>query len=123
MIAATATTSSFPNAYPGHGTPLRGGVLAARPRLAAPRSRITVRSRKASPSEAYFPVKIENNGSFSLTRAGILSIDPRIGLAFRAKSVIMPLTHSPCLSRSAVTHILGEFFYCAPPTVCKEEPQ
>jgi len=39
-----------------------------------------------------------------------------IGLETGRGSARIKVTHSPCLSRFAVTHIKGEFFYCDLPT-------
>lgn len=65
--------------------------------------------------------KMGKGGSFAPVRVGILPIIPETGLPFGAESAILPLTHSPCLSRPAVTHILGEFFFCAPQFLDAEE--
>ena len=35
-----------------------------------------------------------------------------VALKTAGRSAIIQVTHSPCLSRFAVTHIKGEFFYC-----------
>jgi hypothetical protein len=37
------------------------------------------------------------------------------GLVFQGPEAIIRSTHSPCPSRFAVTHIKGEFIFCAPP--------
>jgi hypothetical protein len=63
-------------------------------------------SGKKSPAESRFS-PIRSNG----------------GLAFLGRFAIIQVTHSPCLSRLAVTHIKGEFFYCAPSDFHREEPR
>jgi hypothetical protein len=46
------------------------------------------------------------------------------GLAFPSRFAIIQSTYSPCRSRSAVTHIKGEFFYWwTPPSLRMEEPR
>jgi hypothetical protein len=51
-------------------------------------------------------------------RRSILTV---AGLVFRGSDDIIQATHSPCPSRFAVTHIKGEFLFCAPPNSPVEE--
>lgn len=73
------------------------------------------------PREAVFMHEMGKSGGFAPVRVGILPIVTESGLAFRAKSARIVVTYSPCLSRPAVTHIMGEFFSCDPPTACRKE--
>ena len=65
------------------------------------------------PQAAVFSVAWGRNSKNPPRRGCFSTIYPGGGLAFLVGFAIIQVTHSPCLSRSAVTHIKGEFFYCA----------
>lgn len=51
----------------------------------------------------------------------LASIFNTFSLAFPGVESKIESTHSPCHSRSAVTHIKGEFLFCASPNSLVEE--
>jgi len=78
----------------------------------------------ASPStDAHFSAVFGPNIKKSPDGGWFTPIWPKGDLAFLGRFAIIQVTHSPCLSRHAVTHIKGEFFYCAPPGSHAEEPR
>ncbi len=68
-----------------------------------------------SPPPAVFSGSPRENERISLVSCTLATISPTIGLETATGSARIQVTHSPYLSRFAVTYIKGEFFYCALP--------
>ena len=82
----------------------------------------TLKCRRAfSPQTAVFSVVSGRISKNSLAEGHFSPNCSEGGLAFQSQFAIIQVTHSPCRSRYAVTHIKGEFFYWAPPKFRREE--
>jgi hypothetical protein len=82
---------------------------------------ISRRGRLAQPDNAGFLCIFGQDGKKPQGGECFLPIRPDGGLVFFSWTAIIGVTYSPCLSRSAVTHIKGEFFCWAPPHLFQVE--